>query len=230
MTPSSPRATPCFWASPKSSDPRLRKSPRYLRPYRHPRVRADRGVGALLWEDLHAQQVRFQALARNCPFRGRRILDVGCGRADFLDFLLEIGQAPSSYVGLEAQPWLARAARRKGHRGASIVEGDFLAEPGKLLVDAQVVVFSGSLNFLSSRQFYRALRLGWAAASESLAFNFLCSSDLAAPPLTWHRRRSVAAFARRLGVVPRLDDAYEPGDCTVVLTRRRRRPRHSGRR
>ena len=67
-------------------------------------------------------------------------------------------------------------------------------------VGADVVIFSGSLNLLSSRQFYRSIRDGWAATRGWLAFNFLCSPELAdAPWLTWHRPASVLAFAAAPG-------------------------------
>ena len=190
----------------------------YLKPYRRADVRRGRGVDALLWEDERAQTVRFEALARNCPLHGRRVLDVGCGRADLLGFLRERGIRPSSYVGLEAQPWLARAARRRRYPRSAIVEADFLEDPRTLDVGADVLVFSGSLNFLPSRAFYRALNLAFAATREAVAFNFLCSPVLAGlRPLTWHRKATVVAFARRLDPKARLDDGYEDGDATVVM-------------
>ena len=125
---------------------------------------------------------------------------------------------PSHYTGLEAQPWLARAARRRRYPNCSIVEADFVKEPGPLFVGADVVVFSGSLNLLTSRQFYRSVRDGWEAAGQWLAFNFLCTSDLTgARYLVWHRRAAVLALARRLGAVTAMDDTYEDGDCLVVM-------------
>ncbi len=201
----------------------------YLRPYVDAHRRRWRGARALLWDDRRSQEVRFDAIARNCPLAGMRILDVGCGRADLLAFLLARGIVPAEYVGLEAQPWLVRAARRRGYESCAIVEGDFVREPAKLRIGADVIVFSGSLNLLSSRQFYRHLDLAWAAAGRWLAFNFLCSPALAdADWLTWHRRTTVRAFARRAKAAEvRLDDGYEDGDCTVVMRKARKLSRRA---
>ena len=175
-------------------------------------------MDALLWEDLRSQQVRFEAIARTCPLAGLRVLDVGCGQADLLGYLRTRGIAPAYYTGLEAQPWLARAARRKGYDNCSVALGDFVKQPKTLDVGASVLVFSGSLNFLPSRLFYRALDSAWAATRRWLAFNFLCSPDLAgAAGLHWHHKGAVLAFARRRTSSVRLDDGYEDGDCTVVM-------------
>ncbi len=200
------------------------RTPRYLRAYVQAHRQGARGVDSLLWEDLRAQEVRFEALARNCRLQGRRILDVGCGRADLLGYLHARGTVPAHYVGLEAQPWLARSARRKGYADCVIRAADFVQEPEKLHAGASVVIFSGSLNFLSRRLFYVSLRHAWAATSRHLVFNFLSSAELAgADSLVWHRKSAVLAFARRCGAVVRMDDGYERGDCTVVMTKPRGR-------
>jgi hypothetical protein len=153
------------------------------------------------------------------------VLDVGCGKADFFDFLIRRGVVPARYTGLEAQRWLARAARGKRRPAeASIVEADFVKQPAKLRVGADAIVFSGSLNLLSAARFYSTLEHAWSATRTWLAFNFLTSPALAADEyLMWRRRDSVVAFARRLGGVVRVDDGYEHGDCTIAMRKRRRR-------
>jgi hypothetical protein len=84
-----------------------------------------------------------------------------------------------------------------------------------------VIVFSGSLNLLSSREFYRSLDVAWRATRRWLAFNFLCSPDLAgAKWLKWRQRSRVVAFARRGDPAAVVDDGYEKGDCTVVMKKR----------
>jgi hypothetical protein len=193
-------------------------SPAYLRPYHDAHRRRARGVRAMLYDDAEAQAVRFAALARICPLAGLSVLDVGCGRADFLGFLRARGIAPAHYTGLEALPWLARAARRRGYADCTIVEGDFVRQPALLAQGADVVLFSGSLNLLSSRRFYRTLEQGWAAARRWLVFIFLCSTmEAGAPFLHWHRKRRVLAFARPRAAQVLLDDGYRDGDCTVAM-------------
>jgi SAM-dependent methyltransferase len=197
----------------------------YLTPYARARGRKLRGARALLWMGKRDQVVRFEAIVRNVRLEGQHVLDVGCGPADLLGYLHKRAIAPAHYTGLEAQPWLVSAARRRRYERCSIVTGDFVRHPETMSVGADVVIFSGSLNLLPSRQFYRSLREAWAAAGRCLVFNFLCSPGLAdAPWLTWHRRASVRAFAEGLGAEVRLDDGYEPGDCTAVMRRRGPRP------
>jgi SAM-dependent methyltransferase len=199
------------------------RPPSYLVPYS--RARRERGVRALLWDGRRDQTVRFEAIVRACPLNGLHVLDVGCGPADLLGYLRQRGIFPAHYTGLEAQPWLARVARRRRYENCSILEGDFVRDPEKLFVGADVVIFSGSLNLLSSKQFYRSVRDGWEATNRWLAFNFLCAPDLAgARWLVWHQRAAVLALAARLGAVSRAEDDYEAGDCTVVM-RKGERPR-----
>src|SRR5882672_8854938 len=59
----------------------------YLRPYARARGRKERGARALLWMGRRDQLVRFEAIVRDCPLEGLRLLDVGCGPADLLGFL-----------------------------------------------------------------------------------------------------------------------------------------------
>jgi len=195
----------------------------YLEPYREAHEQRERGARALLWVRKRDQTVRFDAIARLCPLADKRILDVGCGPADLLGFLLERGIRPARYIGLEAQRWLVQAARRRRYPDAEILEGDFVRDPGLLEKGADVVIFSGSLNLLSSRQFFRVLDRAWGATRRWLAFNFLCAPDLAGEDyLRWHRPATLEAWARRRAPIVRTAADYEDGDCTVVMGRSRR--------
>src|SRR5438477_6106146 len=196
------------------------RPPSYLLPYALAHRRRERGAKSLLWVERNDQIVRFDALVRHCPVAGLRVLDVGSGPADLLAFLRKRGLRPGHYIGLEAQRWLADAARRRRFAACTIVQADFVRQPEALDVGADVVVFSGSLNLLPSRLFYRSLARAWAVTRRWLAFNFLPSPDLTADRcLHWHRPASVVAFARTLPGVARLRtiEGYELGDCTIVM-------------
>lgn len=201
---------------PKPAEP----VPFYLYPYHEARQQGAKGLDALLWTSQAGQQARFDAIARLCPLAGKRIVDAGCGRADLLGRLLELGIVPAHYTGLEMIPATVRAARRKRYERCQIVRADFVREPERLRVGADVVVFSGSLNTLTRPRFYRTLRAAWEAAGQTLVFNFLSSQFWCGEEwLTWHRRQTVLAFCRSLGGEPRFDDSYLEGDCTVAVPR-----------
>ncbi|HEY7118866.1 MAG TPA: hypothetical protein VH475_19915 [Tepidisphaeraceae bacterium] len=190
----------------------------YLGPYREAARRHGAGFESLLWASPQTQAARFEAFERLVEFEGRSVLDVGCGRADFLDFLVGREIRVASYVGIEGVAELAAAARAKGHRNAQIIEADFVAEPGRMFVGAQLVAISGALNTLDSAGFYATLRRAFEAASEALVFNFLSSERLAGTSyLRWHRREEVIGFIGTLSGRFVVVEDYLAGDCTVAV-------------
>jgi hypothetical protein len=150
---------------------------------------------------------------------------VGCGRADFLEFLVGRGMPPADYVGIEAVAELADAAEQKlagsGVR-STLLRADFVREPARMFVGADVIVFSGALNTLPDENFYQTLRLAWDATASSVLFNFLDSPALAAARyLHWRRPAEVLAFARGLAEdrVRSLHD-YLEGDYTIEMKKK----------
>lgn len=198
----------------------IETTPIYLTPYLTAASRHGGGFSSLLWASPRTQAVRFGALTRLVGLNGKLILDVGCGRADLLDFLLSHDIHPDHYVGLEGVAALADAAEAKRHPGSMIVRADFVREPLRLFVGADVVYFSGSLNTLDPASFYATIRKGYDAAAETLVFNFLASPELAGVSyLHWHPPNEVWTFCKTLtDDVRRLDD-YLRGDMTFALTK-----------
>ena len=195
-------------------------------PYLLPYLRAADKHGAefpsLLWASPQTQSARFDAIERLGGLHGKSVLDVGCGRADLLAFLLDRGVRPADYLGIEAVEDLASAAEVacRRHGDATILRADFVREPLRLFAGADVVVFSGSLNTIEDADFYTTIRRAFDAAAEKLVFNFLCSSYLAgADYLRWRRPAEVIAFASQLtSDVSSLDD-YLHGDFTIARTK-----------
>lgn len=191
----------------------------YLAPYLRAAAQHGGGFSTLLWASPHTQASRFDAIRRLIDLRGKSIVDVGCGRADLLDFLLQRGARPASYVGIEAVAPLAEQAERKHHANCTILRADFIQEPGRLFVGAAVVVLSGSLNTADDEAFYGTLRHAWNAAGEAVVFNFLCSPTLAgANYLYWRTPSDVLRFVHQWsGASIDATDDYLPGDMTVVV-------------
>jgi hypothetical protein len=190
----------------------------YLEPYRKAAAREGDLFGALLWASPRTQAARFEAICSLAPMTGKRVLDVGCGRADLVDFFGEREIGPAEYVGIEAVVELVGAAMWKESKWGRIVQGDFVREPGVMLVGADVVVFSGSLNTLDVGQFEKSLREGFEAAGEVLVFNFLAAAHIAnAEWLRWHRKEHVMGMVSRWGKRAAMRDDYLDGDCTIAV-------------
>ena len=197
-----------------------KKPAKYLRPYVDAIERHGGGFEALLWTSPQTQALRFAAMCQIYDFSNKSVVDVGCGRADFLDYLIGRNIPLDHYVGLEAIDQMAAAAELKHHRHCTIVRADFVTEPSRMFVGADVAVFCGSLNTLSTDEFYQTLRRALDAASEAVVFNFLSSPKLAgAKFLTWHKTEKVAQFLIQLGArITTLSDYYD-GDCTIAAIR-----------
>jgi SAM-dependent methyltransferase len=195
-------------------------TPDYLAPYERAAATHGAGFSALLWTSPATQEARFAAFTRAAVFDGRAVLDIGCGRADFLDYLLKLGIKPAHYVGLEAIETLASAAEAKRRPNSLIIRADFVREPQRMFVGAERVVISGALNTLGVQEFYQTLRRAYDASAEMLIFNFLDSPQLAgASYLSWHHPQQVLSFCR--AIAPRVQEisGYLEGDRTVVIYR-----------
>ena len=196
----------------------------YLEPYQRAADLHGGAFESLLWTSPQTQEARFDAFTRLWNFQGQSLLDAGCGRADFLQFLMRRGTRPADYTGIEAVSELAESAERTGRRHAvpaTILRCDFVREPARLFVAADAIVFSGSLNTLDDRTFYQTLRLAWDATAAAVIFNFLDSPTLSsARYLHWRRPSAVLEFAQTLAGdhVQSLHD-YLDGDFSVVISK-----------
>jgi len=195
----------------------------YLLPYLDAAKRFGAGFGALLWASPKTQRFRFEALRGAYDPSGKSVLDVGCGRADYLLHLLDHRIEPADYTGIEAVECLAESAvanieKVKDRLPARIVAADFVREPRRMFVGADIVMFSGSLNTLDTTTFYATLKRAYDATAEALVFNFLCSPFLAGREyLTWHHADHVLRFVEGLGGVVKANFEYLRGDGTICI-------------
>jgi SAM-dependent methyltransferase len=65
---------------------------------------------ALDYGGRHSQQVRFRVIAEAIPLAGKSVLDVGCGFADFADYLAA-ADANARYAGIDISPSVAAQAK-----------------------------------------------------------------------------------------------------------------------
>ena len=192
----------------------------YLRPYTSAARRTQGRFETLLWAGPHTQAARFEAICRLVDLNGAHVMDVGCGRADLLEYFTKRRIHPAQYTGIEAVPELVEVARERAALwpGAAIIEDDFVTHSDSLFAGAEVILISGALNTLPQASFFDVIAQGFAAAGRCVVFNFLCSPSLAAADyLHWYQAEEVLKFAYKLTpVVGKLED-YLDGDCTLML-------------
>ena len=196
---------------------KLSTEPDYLQPYADAARVHGGDFASLLWASPRTQAARFHAMRRMVTFHQRSILDVGCGRADFFDYLLAVGDRPDHYTGIEAVPDLAMIAAGKKYPDYLILQADFIVQPARLFTGAEVIVVCGALNTLGDDLFFEVLNNVAHTGTDELIFNFLSSPYLAGRNyLHWRRPEVVEKFCSNLGAVEILED-YLEGDCTVRI-------------
>lgn len=176
-----------------------------------------KGLG---WNRPESQRLRFEALLELGDFRGRTVLDAGCGFGDFLAFLNNAGAAPRRYVGLDMCPeMVSRCKERFSGGSASFFCADVLCFEPEQSFD--LVVASGLFGLRSECSRERiapTLRRLYSWADIGLAANFLSRlSPRHAKTGCYVDPRRVWNIATALTPAVRLRHDYLPNDFTIYL-------------
>jgi SAM-dependent methyltransferase len=171
----------------------------YLHPYRQAHGRHGNDFRVTLWASETSQQTRFAVMGQMLDFTDKRVLDAGCSRGDFARWLLDHDQPYAQFIGIDGLCEVIDHANEQALPRASFYCKDFVTHPQTLAIgEPQIVAISGSLNTMEFKTALRVLEASWAAASETLIFNFL--SDRTGP-----RALPQQAPARRLPTMKLLD-------------------------
>lgn len=178
---------------------------------------------ALDWGSRESQQLRFSVLSEVGELRGCSVLDVGCGLADFWEFLRARG-IEVDYTGVDLSPqMIAKAADR--FPGLRLIAGNVL-ESDLPAGGYDYVIASGIFTFLGESEAedhaVRLIEKLYGLARRAAAFNALS---------TWAPERApgefqldpVAVLARCRELCPRvvLRHDYLAHDFSVYLYRDR---------
>jgi SAM-dependent methyltransferase len=128
------------------------------------------------WDTRKHQWERFRAVTELVDLRGRSVIDIGCGFADFHAFLADAGIAATSYLGVDINPILLEVAADR-FPSARYERRNVLLEPYEEPV-ADIGVMLGLLNFrledVGNYDYAEAMmRSALAATREGLVVDFL---------------------------------------------------------
>ncbi len=174
----------------------------YLKPYRDHVDEHGAGFAATLWASRESQRRRFDAIVQSGYFGGKRVLDAGCSRGDFAEYLIERGIDYDRYVGVDGVDEVIDHAQRQNIPRSEFHVGDLVADPALFtLSEPHIIVVSGTLNTMTDDQVDTLLQSAWRATRQTLMFNFL--SDRCGPGAS-----PQAYPARRLNTLAWLDWAF----------------------
>ena len=161
---------------------------------------------------------KFKALAEICSLKGKRVLDVGCGFADYADYLAKI-HGNVAYHGVDLTPrMIAEARRLRPHlslRQMNVMEED----PGRFdVVTANGIFYLFGPGSTSRRRMENLIARLYELADEAAAFSSLSTwaarqeaHEFYADPLETVR------FCRTLTPWVTLRHDYLPHDFTIYL-------------
>ncbi|MEM1211745.1 MAG: class I SAM-dependent methyltransferase [Planctomycetota bacterium] len=154
----------------------------YLDPYRHANARFGTGHGVTLWAGRESQVKRFAVFTDLYDFTGKRLLDAGCSRGDFAEYLLHQDIAYAHYTGVDGLASVIDFAQSRNLPHTTFLAADLVADPTALATgQPQAVAISGTLNTMDHPTAFAVLQHAWDATEDALLFNFLSAATTRTP-------------------------------------------------
>ncbi len=177
--------------------------------------------GILGWESERAQQLRFDVLLDKVELEGKRLLDVGCGTGNLLEYISSKG-IRVKYTGVDILDKMIEKAVSK-QLDAEFMLVDIFKENTFSPDSFDVVYTSGifNLNLGNNKEFLRnALKLFFSLSCGTVVFNLLhiASPDREDKYFYFHPdevRRILDEFSGLIGKTEFIE-AYLKNDFTIV--------------
>jgi cyclopropane fatty-acyl-phospholipid synthase-like methyltransferase len=177
-------------------------------------------VSSVGWSSEQTQSLRFLLLSLIAIWEGQSILDIGCGKGDFLDYCIS-NNHKVDYSGIDLSHEMVKLASQKfpSHR---FEQADLFDPKFKKSVD--YVLASGAFSFrVSTQEEYidEAMSKMFALARKGVAFNLLSSStpDHQKDKASFYFYRPEIILAKALKLTPyvELRQSYLHNDFTVYM-------------
>ncbi|WP_167631774.1 class I SAM-dependent methyltransferase [Mariprofundus ferrooxydans] len=174
---------------------------------------------ALYWSSREIQEIRFRILAEIGIESGDSVLDVGCGFADFRQWIAGQGKAVS-FTGIDLSPDLIRVASQR-HPDAVLLCGE-LADFDFASGSFDWVILSGAMNEqLHDEGAYARGMIArmFDLCRKGVAFNMLDARHLKAHDLQSVDPHLMLDYCRTICPDAELRDDYLANDFTIYMRR-----------
>ncbi len=182
--------------------------------------------GILGWESERAQQLRFDVLLDQVSLEGKRLLDVGCGTGNLLEYINSKG-IHVRYTGIDILDKMIGKAASK-HLDADFIHMDIFKENTFSPNSFDVVYTSGifNLNLGNNKEFLRnALKLFFSLSCGTVVFNLLhyASPDREDKYFYFHPDDVRQILTEFSGLLEKTEfiEAYLKNDFTVVCEKQK---------
>lgn len=130
------------------------------------------------WESDDAQQLRFKALVNLLDLDSKKILDIGCGTGNFLQYLNKRFKN-FSYTGVDILEHMINIAKKKNLKGIFLCMDIFKANPfSQEEFDAVFASGTFNINLGNNEEFLiSALQLFDYISNRTIAFNLLSENS-----------------------------------------------------
>jgi SAM-dependent methyltransferase len=102
------------------------------------------------WKNFAQQKLRFDILTSDIDLNHKKIMDIGCGFGDLINYLISKGIILEEYIGVEVSKKMLEIAKKNtiAQRNTKYVNANVFKDPMDITVD--IAIMSGLLNLRQS--------------------------------------------------------------------------------
>ena len=132
------------------------------------------------WKNQETQYLRFKELCRGFNLEGKKILDLGCGLGDFVDYAKTSNVSFESYIGIDICPKFIEFSEKKyfSENNVEFICSDFELFFSKFDSFVDIAICSGALSLNIGSNWNLAkmvMERSFYFSKEAVSFNFLSS-------------------------------------------------------
>lgn len=123
------------------------------------------------WNNKYTQYKRFEIITKliKKDIKSSTVVDVGCGFAEYYNYLLNNNRAPNKFIGVDSVDQMITISKKRFPNQEFYKQNILYDE----LIDADYYVSSGALNILNLEEINIFIKRCFEHSSKGFVFNFL---------------------------------------------------------
>ena len=162
------------------------------------------------WSSQKTQYIRFNVLTSfiEKDIENSSILDIGCGFAEYLNFLQIKELKAKEYLGIDCEEFMIKESKKRFSE-YQFLQIDILKD---ILPKKDYLLCSGALNILKKEEFFKAIEKCYKTSQKGFIFNFLTKETF-----NNLQKQEVILFCQNIAKKVTISKVYLPNDITLFL-------------